>query len=344
MKSVKMHELIGRYLAGEVADREREEFLQWIENSDENKKEFELHKNSWEATRIKFDSQNGDVVFRKILNKIDEDQEHEISRIDKGDGNRRRFNISMIAKIAASLIVFATLGYFIILNSSTFSGEKQTVSIITKENPSGQKSKIFLPDGSEVWLNAESSISFPEVFTDSVRTITLEGEAFFNVIKKAGQPFIVRAGEVSTTVLGTSFNVQAFKNESTAYVALQSGKIKVEIENDHGNQEMFLEPGQGIRYDRSSHITVVEEFDEEKLLGWKDGIISFKDANLEEIVSTLSRWYGVQIVVKNRTNENWEYTGRFRDVNLESVLNQIAYKYNFSIGFEEQNMVIINLN
>ena len=140
----KIYEIIGKYLAGEATEIERNEFLNWIKDSDKNAKEFELHKNAWKASRIKFDAQNGDLVFRNVLNKIDGDQEHEISRIEKRNVKRQRFDYLVISKVAASIIIFAALAYIIFINSSNYAGEPQTVSIITKENPSGQKSKIFL--------------------------------------------------------------------------------------------------------------------------------------------------------------------------------------------------------
>jgi ferric-dicitrate binding protein FerR (iron transport regulator) len=339
-----MHELIGKYLAGEVTVREREEFLQWIENSDENKKEFELHRNSWEATRIKFDSQNGDVVFRKILNKIDEDQEHEISRIDNPIGNGRRFNMSMITKIAASLIFFATLAYFIKINRSTQSDDQKTVSFIIKQNPAGQKSKIYLPDGSEVVLNAESEISYPEEFSDSIRIVSLKGEAFFDVVKNPIKPFIVHSEDLSTTVLGTSFNVRAFDKDPVALVALQSGKVKVEFKNSEDAKVMFLDPGEVMTYNKSAYRAQKNEFDEEMLLGWKDGIIKFEDADVDHIFKTLSRWYGVKFEIENRKNQLWAYKGRFENDNLDNVLSQIKFVQDFAYDWKDQKTVIITLN
>ena len=105
-----------------------------------------------------------------------------------------------------------------------------------------------------------------------------------------------------------------------------------------------MEPGEGLSYDKSSNKTSKEEFDEETMLAWKDGILVFKGADLDEIVSTLSRWYGVNIIVKNQGTEKWEYEGRFANDNLENVLGQIAYVQEFSYKLEDENKVTINLN
>ena len=121
---------------------------------------------------------------------------------------------------------------------------------------------------------------------------------------------------------------------------MQSGKVKVEINDDHGKQEMFLKPGEAIRYDRSKRRAIKEEYDEVLLLGWKDGIIKFKDADLEEIVSTLSRWYGVQFDIKNKKNETWSYQGTFENDNLENVLNGISFTLDFSYKFDQKNVTI----
>jgi ferric-dicitrate binding protein FerR (iron transport regulator) len=339
-----MHDIIGKYLAKEITDDEVLIFNEWVNRCDENLKEFELHKKIWAETRIRYDASGSDLLFKGILNKIDDHHEAEVSSIPKKTHPKINTQIGLITKIAAALLIIFTFVFLINSSLQDSPVEDSPVAMIEKINPSGQKSKIFLPDGSEVWLNAESKIAYPEIFSDSIRKVTLNGEAFFSVIKDPEKPFIVQAGKVSTTVLGTSFNIYAYNNEPGTYIALQSGKVKVDISNEHGHQELYLEPGEGISYDKFSHETIKEEFDEELQLGWKDGIIKFDDANVDDVFNTLSRWYGVEFEIKNNKNESWTYEGTYEDEVLDNVLKGISFTKSFSYKFVNPKYVIVELN
>ena len=344
MRDSNIHDIIGKYLANEITDNEVLIFNEWVNRCDENLEEFKLHKKTWEETRIRYDTLGSDLVFRDVLNKIDNHSETEFATIPKKTHRKLKVNISLLSKIAASLLIIITCAYFIYTSNQDLAVDDTTISMVEKQNPAGQKSKIFLPDGSEVWLNAESRISYPEMFSDSVREVLLDGEAFFSVVKNAKKPFIVKTGDVSTTVLGTAFNIHAYDNEPSTYIALQSGKVKVDIDNEHGIQEMYLKPGEGISYDKSSHLTIREEFDEDLLLAWKDGIIKFEDANVGHIFNTLSRWYGVKFEIKNKKNEMWAYEGTYKDETLDNVLKGISFTKSFSYEFVNPKHVIITLN
>lgn len=339
-----IHDIIGKYLAKEITDDEVLIFNEWLNRCDENLKEFELHKKNWEETRIRYNALGSDLVFREILNKIDDHYEEEASNTPNKMHRNINRQIGLITKIAAVLIIIFTLAFLINSSLQDSSVEDSSVVMIEKINPAGQKSKIFLPDGSEVWLNAESKIAYPEIFSDSIRKVVLNGEAFFSVIKDPEKPFIVQAGKVFTTVLGTSFNIYAYNNEPNTYIALQSGKVKVDISNEHGQQELYLEPGEGISYDKFSHETIKEEFDEELQLGWKDGIIKFDDANVDDVFNTLSRWYGVEFEIKNKKKESWTYEGTYEGETLENVLKGISFTKSFTYRFVNPKYVIVELN
>jgi len=267
----KIEELLGRYLAGDVSEEEKSEVVSWLDKSEKNRNEFELHRKIWQHSKITFSAPDADIVFKNVLSKIDDDHEKEIDSSFKTVGKQRTRTFNWVSKIAAAIVVFVTLGYFVVQSLEQDVSDLELKAKIVKQNPAGQKSKIFLPDGSEVWLNAESSISYPEKFSDSTRKVLLEGEAFFSVIKNPDKPFIVTAGDIVTTVLETSFYINAYGDKQHAYIALQTGKVTVEISNDHNSQELYLEPREGISYDKSSRIALKEEFDEE-LEGWNNQI------------------------------------------------------------------------
>lgn len=343
MKGNNIYDIIGKYLADDIDDKEKEFFESWLNQCEENSNEFNLHKKVWEEMQIRFLPEDSESVFKNILNGIDDQQELDLQEKQKITSSKGRQRFIIGAKIAATLLLFVTALYVF----KTFVNDRTHVATIIntveKQNIAGQKSKIFLPDGSVVWLNAESKITFPEKFSDEKREINLTGEAFFKVIKNPDQPFIVKSGSISTTVLGTSFNVRAFENESNVFVALKNGKVRVEALEKENFPAMFLEPGEAVKYNKSEGTAKKEEFDQELLLAWKDGIIVFKDAGLDEIINTLSRWYGVQFEVKNKSNEKWEYTGSFDNENLSNVLDGISFSHDFKYIIDQKN-VIIKLN
>ena len=336
-----MQELIGKYLAGEATNAEEKLIDQWISKSEGNAAEFELHKKVWNNTTIRFKSSDQDLQFKEILNHIDQDQEV-VTQASSGSNKVRKLVMAAL-KVAATLILLVSAWYYFSFELSDDKTLTSEIAMVQKQNPAGQKSKIFLPDGSEVWLNAESTITYTEKFSDSTREVSLEGEAFFSVIKNPHKPFIVAAGDIMTTVLGTSFNINAYNDEQNAYIALQTGKVKVDISNDHGSQEIYLEPGEGISFDRSSRLTIKEDFDEELVMGWKDGKIKFKDASAEHVFSTLTRWYGVKFEIRNQASEDWEYEGTFEDATLDNVLRSIGFTKGFTYKFDENNPKYVSI-
>jgi transmembrane sensor len=340
MTSEQMYDLIGKYLAGELSEEEKEKFQVWLNESEGNKQEFELHKKVWKNTQIKFKSSDSESVFKNLLNQIDDQHELEISTDLPTYRTKVKYRFLLISKIAASLLLLVSVWYF--FNNATPVSKDQISEIKTNEkhNPAGQKSRIFLPDGSTVWLNADSKVSYPEKFTDEKREVILNGEAFFEIVKNQDIPFIVRTGKVSTIVLGTAFNVKAFDDDPVTQVALQSGKVKVEFNDNEQTYVMFLDPGDALTYNKSESSAKKNKFEEERLLSWKDGFIVFRDADLDEIVSTLSRWYGVQFEIKNRDNESWSYTGSFDNAILENVMKSISFTKEFSYTINQKNVII----
>ena len=239
-------------------------------------------------------------------------------------------------KYAATILLLCLIG----ITVKEYVFEEETPSEIAsgqieKTNVKGRKSTIHLSDGSTIYLNAESSISYPQKFSDTLRVVDLKGEAFFEVSHDDKKPFIVRTGEVDVSVLGTSFNVRAFEEMNKTVVSLSTGKVELESHsaNTDFNESVVLFPGQSINYDNESHsFSQVSSYDPVLEFGWKDGILAFENASVEEVVETLERWYNVDIQLQNYAGTDWQYKARHDNESLELVLKSIAY--NESIDFE----------
>lgn len=162
----------------------------------------------------------------------------------------------------------------------------------TIETPRGRQFQLTLEDGTKVWLNAQSSIRFPVVFTGNNRSVEITGEVYFEVAENKAKPFIVHHRDMQIEVLGTHFNVNAYSDAPSVNTTLIEGRVKIKDGRDSG----FLKPGQQARLSGSGHLSITERADIEEIMAWKNGRIAFSNAGLEEIMRQVSKWYDVDIV------------------------------------------------
>ncbi len=207
---------------------------------------------------------------------------------------------------------------------------------IVKSNPKGQKSTIMLSDGTRVILNSESELTYTTGYGKADRQVTLSGEAFFEVAENADKPFTVHTNHLSTTALGTSFNVLAYENEFEE-VSLISGKVRVE-KNDNKHHEI-LAPGEMIQLDREVNM-VKKAFDPEHKAIWRNGILYLKDTPFEVAIARLERWYGVDFKIENGPSKSLTCNGRFDNEYLSNVLTSLGYSAGFQYDIDDKTVYI----
>ncbi|WP_373494658.1 FecR family protein [Aquiflexum sp.] len=205
--------------------------------------------------------------------------------------------------------------------------------------PPGVKSNLTLWDGSKVILNSGSSLRYVKNFESDKREVELIGEAFFEVSKDPNRPFIVRTGQVSTQVLGTSFNVKSFENE-VLEVSLLTGLVEVNVDMEVP-QTISLVPGEAIRFKSESQKIEKGRFDKEKVLAWTQKTIVFEQTQMAEIKRVLENWYGVQIQFLNSPARDLEISARFNDQSLKEVLEGLSYSARFDYVIENDQ---VNIN
>lgn len=226
---------------------------------------------------------------------------------------------------AVAIVFMSSLGVYYLFNGYETT-EKNVVAVrtVTKSTEKGQKLTTYLPDGSKVVLNSESRITYQIPFESEERYVALKGEAFFEVTKNPDLPFRVASGNVTTTALGTSFNIDS-RSVDNVKVALVTGKVRVA--RDQANS-LILTPGkiatlgQGDRFD-------VGEFQYLDAVSWKDGTLYFNKSSLSEVVAKLEQWYGVEINIKSEIKDEFHYTGIFREESLDKVLHGISFVHHF---------------
>ena len=239
------------------------------------------------------------------------------------------------AAILGGALIFA-LSVNLILDS--LSNESRTL-FVEEVNEKGQKSIIYLPDGTVVNLNSSSKLVYPKIFEEEVRKVYLEGEAFFEVTK-SNKPFIVQTDQLNTKVLGTSFNINAFPDHEETSVSLVTGKVLMYSSEDV-SQRLILKPGEkGKMKGKARMIKTI--FDPDQEIAWKDGILLLRDLPFKEALHRIEQWYGIEFVVVNQMpRQDHQITGRFEKESLENVLKSIG----FTVGFEHQikkNKVYLN--
>lgn len=187
----------------------------------------------------------------------------------------------------------------------------------TLSTAKGETYKVNLPDGTQVWLNAASSLTYPARFTSTNRKVTLTGEGYFEVAKDKAHPFIVGTDKQDVTVLGTHFNINAYTNESATKTTLLEGSVKVTADN----QQQIIKPGQQAAL-RNGGIKVLE-IDTELATAWKNNKFIFDGDDIQYIMRMVERWYNVEIVYDTYTANEKFYGGVSRYENVSEVLKSL---------------------
>ncbi len=205
----------------------------------------------------------------------------------------------------------------------------------------GEQFPLILPDGTKVWLNAASSITYPVRFTGGPREVTLNGEAYFEVVHDAKSPFRVRAGAAIINDLGTHFNINAYADEPEARISLLEGAI--EIEKQDRTQKQLMRPGQQAAIDKKGIIRIDPSANVQQSIGWKEGMFEFDGQDMESAMRQLSRWYNVEVDYPAGVPPIKFMGEMHRNVNASEVLDMLSY---FKVHFEikkssEGNKIIV---
>jgi ferric-dicitrate binding protein FerR (iron transport regulator) len=275
-------------------------------------------------------------VFRKVLKGEKSNRaSHDHAEIHPVKKERPLFWL----RAAAVFILLFGLTYYFRQIPEPEVLRQQEIAMVVKQNPNGRKSTFLLPDGSKVNLNAGSSLRFTPEFDTMNRVVYLEGEAYFQVEKDASRPFQVVAEGTVTTALGTAFNVKAWKGDPLVRVALSEGKVAVELLETEKDQ-VVLEPGQMLIHNQETEISNLDVFDPDLELGWKDGVLVFYHASLDEFVREIERWYGVTVMVEGKPAVAWSIDGKFENESLREILEGLSYTYKIDYTLEKNKVTL----
>lgn len=224
------------------------------------------------------------------------------------------------------------------------SNHKKELIYNTLKTAKGGEYQLELADGTKVYLNCDSELRYPVNFGEGERRVELKGEAFFEVTKN-GQPFVVDVNNLSVEVLGTKFNLMAYANEESIQTTLVSGKVKVAVKgNDENNIEsIYLEPGKQASWNKLSQTLDSKEVDTDLYTSWINGYFRFENQRLEDVMRTISRWYGVKVFYQNPGLKNKRLTGKLYRFEDFSVLANMIEKISEAELNENNNAVVIRM-
>jgi len=255
----------------------------------------------------------------------------EISVREKKEKNRQlrssfaRAAIILMALLSGALIYSKVSDYIP-------SGEYAEITV-----PLGQMTMVRLPDGTQVWLNSGTSLKYPAKFDHSSRQVFLDGEAYFSVSHNERKPFTVFAGNFSLTVLGTSFNVDAYSEDPNSSVTLVEGSVV--LQDNKASWKKKLYPGQMATIGRKEKAPTIVDTNTDFYTSWKEGKVVFKSETFEEIANKLERWYNVEINFEDPGLKRLKFSGTFLKYKpIEQVFSSICIM-NPVIGFKMENRV-----
>jgi transmembrane sensor len=306
--------LIGKCITGNASEEEVKQLNAWKDESEANQSEYKKYGKAWEKSAwlsyevILSDKIKLASVYTSYLSKQLQEK------------NRRLIFYRLVAILAFPLALFIVWMYFGVREQTNLISE-QYMEVIA---PKGQISRCVLPDGSEVWLNSGSSLSYnASSFNKNLPEIMLKGEAFFTIIPTIGKFFKVNTEHADIFVTGTSFNIQAYPEDSVFKAVLSQGGIKLQFKS--GTMDPIdMKPDQQVIFNTRTQNAEVNEVDAEMLIAWRKGEMLFKDATLNDLVKELERIYDINFHLNPANLGETRFRGMFSyNNNLIQALEKI---------------------
>jgi len=317
---------IDSYFSGEMTQSEKDIFLAEINSNPALKKDFVEIQNMMGLLSFSYRPGDDELAFKKLAEFK--------NRLKHRKHRKMTFSIMKYAAVIA-LLIMSTL--YLSKNENFISNDKKFTEI---EALAGQQVHMKLSDGSSVWLNGRSKIKIAHSFNQKQRVVLLDGEAFFDVKKNHGKPFIVKTKRYNIKVLGTQFNVFDYADKSLFETTLLKGSVQVYEENKE-NHSIFLAPNEQVFLkDNKLEKTTVKSVDYST---WKNGIMTFDSQPLRKIINKLELYYGVDFVIAGNISLNDLYTGKFKmEDSVQNILSAIqkTNKFKFTIASDNKTIYI----
>lgn len=378
MSADRIWELIARKLAGEASDAELQELARLLKDNPDLHFPLQAITEIWQQDEAK-DLHKTEQAFHRHLERMKKqgisfatsDESAEEPATFSMEAYPRRRKLWRIVAVAATVLAAGSLIWYYWQPASTSKGTQlakadSTSEIITRN---GSRTMVSLPDGSKVWLNGGSKLNYNKTFGVHHREVTLTGEAYFDVVKNAEQPFVIHTPRLDVRVLGTTFNVKAYPNEKTTEAALVKGSIEVLIRNRPA-EKIILKPNEKIIVSgdtahaspkgsdsggRSSipalvtirNLTISDADSAVVETAWVQNKLVFAEETFADLAKKMERWYGVTIVFTDPKLEALTFTGSFESETLPQALQALKItsswdksKFNYALSNNNKTVII----
>lgn len=353
-----MEELLVKFITGMADDSEQEMVLNWIKQSDENNRHFNGLKEIYEGAKLTQPetAYNVNTSFEKVKAQHYKNLANKLQGYDRENIRLFRLELMKYAALIAFLITLGVVGYRLTKNNPPGAEVLNTV-----EAPFGSRAKLTLADGTKVWLNAGSRLSYSSKFGQHNRKVLLTGEAFFDVVENKSQQFVVSTSHLDIKVFGTRFNIKAYNEEDIIQTTLVEGSVMIEEKGlmKAVGKKTLLKPKETATYfiaaeNRKKKLPEITEStsgesDKPKLeidshvdpiiyTSWKDDKWLIEGESLASLSVKLERRYNVQITISSQTLQHYKFSGTIKEETLEQVLNVIKLSAPISYKIESNHV------
>ena len=336
MASHEIWKLIKLHVTGSIRPHERLLLKRWMDQHPDNRKLVADVQQGWANMQDQYFDVDVDQAWLVFLRK----RGHYKTAVSNKQGKtplypalRRMYRGSRsstryMLRLAAILLVAFLAGLFVYIYTAESVSEQYAAQLVMEElvTANGEKARVTFSDGTQVTLNAASSLSFPKAFRDSKRVVYLEGEAYFKVVPNSEIPFIVQVQGVDIEVLGTQFNVRGWAQDPGVDVVVREGKVSVEATDPglEGEKSVILTAGLQTSVMRGNVPQEPREVDIKNKLVWLNGGLHFENAPFRSVVRDLERRFNVQIQVEDEDLLDLLFTSTFQYAQLNEILNVIS--------------------
>lgn len=345
--------LMARNLSGEASSGQQEELMQLLQQNPQWMQHYDMMKTLWKPVADKQENVDDPDRIRHIL---------QLAAAENGEApvipirtNRRRF----LYLGAAAAAIIAVL--FFVFDFKTPARAPQQEIVAQK----GSKTRTLLPDGSTVWLNAGSQISYPSSFNGPVREVTLQGEAYFDVVKQTGRPFIVHAADIDIKVLGTAFNVKSYAEDKTVETTLIRGLVSITRKSNLEQAPILLQPNQKVVLNKDNpfpaptketkqlvekvstpqiqHLDSTKKENEQLETAWVYNRLEFRGDHFEDLALKLERWYNIDIRFEDEQVKKLTFNGSLESESVDQAFLALKAAVPFRYEIKENEIYIRSL-
>jgi len=352
-------ELLTRYIAGTCNESELKEVIEWFRERAGSESGKALLFKVWEETGNQNDTGTDlDALLSRIHHQINIRQTEEVTGHTGGSliGYKRRWLFLKRLRDIAAILLIPVAGFGIYMALRAPLGRNHQIEMAPQYEITASVdaiAKVTLPDSSQVWLNHGSTLRYPAVFQPDGRQVELIGEGYYKVAHNPEIPFIVNTSVLTAVACGTEFNLHAYPGDSTIEVSLAEGRIDL-LKNRKEAEDLFLmemKPSERASFNPATNKMVVNSINDERYWSWKDGKLIFINENMDVVVRKLSRWFNVEIEIRDKSLLHLSYTATFVNESLTQVMQlmamatpirySIAERHEISEGLYSKRKVIV---